>query len=266
MLSFCFLLERSCNINSPPQESIHYSDCDSDEASWRLKMESVQVKKQGGKNVHARMFPVHSIYTNMYSCGFSDATQTHTALLSPTNTANYTESLAWMMASGGLLPPLLPYSFSGKSFALAWLHRSVIFGAELVLTTTLRRRREGGRRKFRGNECWELLLDWTPHSFFFSFFFTAIRLTFWRETFWGERQDRKSWKNTGNRSGARTRRNRRVRTLKPPWLCVIEQEWLRHSSLAWVGWMWCRCWLPNEGRLGHTLLWPHTESALILDL
>lgn len=48
------------------------------------------------------------------------------------------------MESGGHLPSFPPNSFSGKASAFGWLKRSVIFGAELVQTTTLRRKREGG--------------------------------------------------------------------------------------------------------------------------
>lgn len=51
-----------------------------------------------------------------------------------------------MIDLGARLPSFLPYSFSGKSSALVWLQKSVIFSAEVVQTTTLRRKREGGER------------------------------------------------------------------------------------------------------------------------
>lgn len=166
-----------------------------------------------------------------------------------------------MIDLGARLSSFLPYSFSAKSSALVWLQRSVIFSAEVVQTTTLRRKKEGGRRKFRGNECWELLLYWTPHSFFFP---TAIQLTLCRETFEERGRIETAGKILGTVQGRKHKGNRRVRTLKPPG-CV----WSSGNNVGIL------CWpdliglnvvslLPNEGRLGHTLMWPHTKSTQIL--
>lgn len=48
------------------------------------------------------------------------------------------------------------------------------------------REEEGGRRKFRGNGCWELLLYWSPHSFFFC----TLQLKFWSENVFKDWQRR----------------------------------------------------------------------------
>lgn len=95
------------------------------------------------------------------------------------------------------------------------------------------RAEDGGRRKFRGNGCWKLLLYWSQHSFFSVPSSSSFGARTSSRTDWENWEDRNSWKNKDNHRREQTKglSNFRVRTLKHL-ACV----WLNRTNM--VGFFW----------------------------
>lgn len=147
------------------------------------------------------------------------------------------------LESGARLPSFPPGTFSGKGSAFAWLKGNVIFGCREGVEE-----KEGGRRKFGGNECWELLPCWTHIPFFFEHNSAHVL-------------KRKGWRSEGGRYKQLEKyRGKRLHT-------TAEAKGKNFISLR-LGFdnTGILCWpaaltdvAADEGRLGHTLMWPHTQ-------